>query len=808
MHRNLFFYKVAVTLFILLTHHAIAAQSSLPQIGLVLSGGAARGFAHIGTLKMLDSLQIPVDYIVGTSMGGIIGALYAMGYSGSEIEKMAHNMNWSELFTDKPPREYSPYLQKKDDGKFQIELGLEKFKPIVPGGLISGQKVSLLISCLTTPVGTITNFNDLPIPFRCIGVDLITGKEVVLKSGSLAKAMRATMSIPTVFSPVEWGDSLLIDGGVLNNFPADVAKQMGADILIGVNVGTPLKPKNELQSIISILDQTMIITDYVRQQTNMALCDVVVIPDLTGYTTADFEQQKVMEIINRGDVAAQKYKDQLIQLKEKYLTAANQFFDNDTTQNKRQYIHSIKINGSASITSDDFLKLLHCKPGDVYNAVFLKRKILKLQTIGRFEKLDVEILPITQDSVSLAFRVTARKKPVIFGISIEGNHSLPYLFIYRLLGLKPSDPFDKDKLNKRINEMYGLGYFEQIHYEIEHVRENYLQLKIQVKEKPLRKLRIGFRYDDEYKIVGNLGLQANNIPIPGIRGEMFFQFAGLFKFDWSLAYPSRGLNLPIFPYLQLGYKEIPQKLFNVVTGDKIVEYDDKSFHAGVGLGILVGDMGILSIEYNREYTDISPNYTGDDPSAFPSWTDELRMLKANFIIDALDDPIIPQKGFKTNMAFDASLSSLNSAVDYLQFQMKFDGYKTIFKKHTLRFAGFYTDFINNLPFYKYILKGGPESFVGVDYYQIMGNNFGYLRFDYRFRHKRDIFFKLIFNAGIYDTDEAWGVIARKPIYGAGLGVKLLSLIGPLELIVSRGSQSINRWKDFQTNIYFTAGYKF
>jgi NTE family protein len=183
-----------------------------PKIGLTLSGGGARGFAHIGALKMIDSLQIPVDYIAGTSMGGIIGALYASGYSAEKIEQMAYEANWEELFTDRPPRSSIPYLQKKDDGKFQIELGLDGFTPVIPSGLVGGQKIALLFANLTASTPHTLHFDSLSIPYRCITVDLLSGREVVLKRGSLAKAMRATMAIPTVFSPVEWGDSLLVDG--------------------------------------------------------------------------------------------------------------------------------------------------------------------------------------------------------------------------------------------------------------------------------------------------------------------------------------------------------------------------------------------------------------------------------------------------------------------------------------------------------------------------------------------------------------------------------------------------------------------
>lgn len=167
-----------------------------PKIGLVLSGGGAKGFAHIGTLKMLDSLNIPVDCIAGTSMGGIIGALYAIGYTGLDLEKLADRDDWQEIFTDVPPRQSLPFFQKEQEGKYQLEFGLRGFKPIAPSGLIFGQRLSLLFSSLTFPYERITDFDRLPIPFRGVAVDLVTGNEVVIKNGSLAKAMRAIMPFP------------------------------------------------------------------------------------------------------------------------------------------------------------------------------------------------------------------------------------------------------------------------------------------------------------------------------------------------------------------------------------------------------------------------------------------------------------------------------------------------------------------------------------------------------------------------------------------------------------------------------------
>jgi len=216
---HLFLTKASTILFLIISltlNCQIKAQINKgkprPKIGLVLSGGGARGFAHIGTLKLLDSLKIPIDYIAGTSMGGIIGALYAVGYSGKEIEKIVRSTNWKEIFSDSPARNKQPFVKKATSGRYLVSLPVKGILPSIPSGLIKGQKVFQILSKLIYAYQNVSDFNKLPIPFNCVATDIVSGKEVILNHGSLALAIRATMSIPTIFTPVEWGDSLLVDG--------------------------------------------------------------------------------------------------------------------------------------------------------------------------------------------------------------------------------------------------------------------------------------------------------------------------------------------------------------------------------------------------------------------------------------------------------------------------------------------------------------------------------------------------------------------------------------------------------------------
>lgn len=215
-----------------------------PRVGLVLSGGGAKGFAHIGVLKVLEEAGIRPDYITGTSMGSIIGGLYAIGYTASELDSIAKTLDWGQLLTDRVLLSDVIPEEKMDYQRFQVELDITKDGLQVPAGFVGGHSISETFSRLSARVAGIDSFDHYPIPFKCVAADLISGDQVVLDEGSFANALRASMSIPSVFSPVVKDSMLLIDGGVLNNFPVHLCQRMGAEIIIGVNVAMPIRCKS------------------------------------------------------------------------------------------------------------------------------------------------------------------------------------------------------------------------------------------------------------------------------------------------------------------------------------------------------------------------------------------------------------------------------------------------------------------------------------------------------------------------------------------------------------------------------------
>jgi NTE family protein len=286
---------------------AAVEPAARPRIGLVLSGGGARGAAHVGVLKVLDELRIPIDAIAGTSMGAVVGGLYASGLSGREIEKLMSSVDWQDAFRDRSRRVDLSFRRKREDRDFlvQLPLGLRGGKFQLPRGLIQGQKLSLILRELTLHAAAVRDFDDLPTRFRAVSTDLETGKPVVLGSGDLATAIRASVSAPGLFTPVESEGLILVDGGIAENLPIDVARSMNVDMLIVVDVGFPLATRERLGSVAGISNQMLAILirrDSERQRATLTDSDITIDPALGDASSFDFT--RLTRLIRFGEDAA------------------------------------------------------------------------------------------------------------------------------------------------------------------------------------------------------------------------------------------------------------------------------------------------------------------------------------------------------------------------------------------------------------------------------------------------------------------------------------------------------------------------
>ncbi len=287
-----------------------------PRIGLVLSGGGARGIAEIGVLEVLQRLHVPIDAIAGTSMGAVVGGLYASGLTAGQIAAMVRSLDWREAFRDQPPRQDLTLRRKEEDENFLVHfrIGVKHWHLVLPQGLIQGQSLTEILSRLTLPVARITNFNDLPTPFRAVATNLANGKEVVMRSGDLVSAMRASMSAPGVFAPVPRGGRMLVDGGLTDNVPIDVARAMGVNVLIVVDVSYPLQPLARLNGVAGISAQALAILMARKSNRELATLgpqDVLIRPNLHGISSFDFGD--VNRLLALGEAAAWRMRRRLEQ---------------------------------------------------------------------------------------------------------------------------------------------------------------------------------------------------------------------------------------------------------------------------------------------------------------------------------------------------------------------------------------------------------------------------------------------------------------------------------------------------------------
>ncbi|MEL6863541.1 MAG: patatin-like phospholipase family protein [Bacteroidota bacterium] len=344
-----------------------------PKIGFAFGGGGAKGIAHIGVLKVLEEEGIYPDYITGTSIGSIIGGLYAIGYDAKALEYLAHTTPWAEYFSDQFDRPDLPIEERAISNRYQLSFPVENRKIKLPTGLVSGHKIALLLSYHTRHVHGIYDFDSLPIPFRCIAADFENGEAVVLKSGSLSNAIRASMSIPSVFEPVEIDNKLLIDGGVIRNLPVEDAIDMGADIVIAFDIEGPLYTKEELTSIAQVLEQTgsyMMKTSLRKQQ---ALADVIIRPDIDEISTLDFTQ--IDTLLARGERAARAALPQIRQL-IKYKKPSPFQEALDFPKNIR--LVSIDIEGVEDELRSTLFRLLQLKVGKSYTIAKIEERMQKL----------------------------------------------------------------------------------------------------------------------------------------------------------------------------------------------------------------------------------------------------------------------------------------------------------------------------------------------------------------------------------------------------------------------------------------------
>ena len=409
--------KKTLTFFILLLSLFSFGQDSTKEdlkIGLVLSGGGAKGLAHIGALKVIDSLGIKVDYVAGTSMGAIVGSLYASGYSGIQLDSIFHNLDFDKLISDDIPRASKTFYERENSEKYAITLPFNDFKIQLPSAISRGQNVFNLLTKLTLHVSDVEDFENLPIPFFCIATDIETGDQVILDNGSLPLAISASGSLPSLFQPIYIGDKIYTDGGVVNNYPVEELRAKGMDLIIGVDVQDGLLERDELQSAPDILLQINNFRTIKVMKDKSEKTDIYIKPDIKNFSVVSFDEGT--KIIEKGKIAANQNLGPLINLKQKQ------------TSKQKQNIHfknldsitivDVEIEGNKRYTRSYILGKLKLKTGETVSYNEFSRGVNNLVATNNFDSFLYSFKP-SLEGYQLNAEVRESKNTTFFKVGVH-----------------------------------------------------------------------------------------------------------------------------------------------------------------------------------------------------------------------------------------------------------------------------------------------------------------------------------------------------------------------------------------------------
>lgn len=411
-----------------------SAQSSpdakdRPIVALVLSGGGAKGMAHVGVLRVLEEMRIPVDIVVGTSAGSAVAALYALGMDVNEIEDRFVEMDWLSSFQDSPGRAYKPVRRKIDDWRYPVDpgIGLGPTGISVGRGLVAGQNLGFILSELTRRAALVRDFDELPIRFRAVATDLETGEEVVIRDGALAEAIRASMSIPGVYAPMEIDGRLLVDGGIANNLPISVAQDMGADVVIAVDISDALLEGEKLTGALSVVGQlTTLMTrrNVDDQLERLDGKDVLIRPRLEGLTSADFFD--ATEIIEAGATAARNKAVGLNRLRVDPVTWADYQRERHHDRFTPELITDIKIDHDSRLSREFLRSRIRQKPGEPLDVDQLEDDLRRIYGLGYYETVTYSLVPSESDQEGSDLVIEVQEKTwgpnyLRFGLSYEDN---------------------------------------------------------------------------------------------------------------------------------------------------------------------------------------------------------------------------------------------------------------------------------------------------------------------------------------------------------------------------------------------------
>lgn len=700
-------------------------NSGKPKVGLVLSGGGAKGFAHIGVLKVIDSLGIKIDYVAGTSMGAIVGSLYASGYSGKQLDSIFRSLDFDKVINDNLPRSAKTFYERDNTEKYAIALPFNKFKLKLPSALSRGQNVFNLLSKLTLHVSEVDDFDNLPIPFFCVATNIETGEEVILDSGNLPLCITASGAFPSLFQPVDIDGALLVDGGVVNNYPIEELRAKGMDIIIGVDVQDGLASREEMTSAPDVLLQINNFRTINDMKEKSKLTDIYIKPDIKDFTVVSFSEGR--KIIDNGELAALDHVERLAQL-PKYRQERSELKINLRDKDSIR-LNSIGIAGNKRYTRSYILGKLKLKGDETVTFKNFERGINNLIATNNFDWFRYD------------FKRSKDKDGYDFATQLKENETTLFL----KLGIHYDDLYKSAALvnitKKRLlfdNDVASLDmiFGDNVRYNFEYFIDKGFYWSIGLRSR-YNQFDRGINADlllEEAQLTAT-GINKLDVQLTDQTNQIYLQT--LFRKDFALSIGAE-------------HKRLNIKSETITINNQTDEFQFENTDYFSAFGTLTLDM-----YDNKHYPSNGVFFKGD----FHTY------LFASDFNDGFDRFSIA----KADMGYAFSIS------DKISFNLQTGGGFKIGDKstNTLDFAlgGYGNDFINNF-----------IPFLGYDFITLTGDSFvkAYAAADYEIFDKNHITIEANWanvDNGIFETGE-WFTLPDYRGYGFGYGIE--TFLGPIQ----------------------------
>lgn len=703
------------------------SQEQRKKVGVVLSGGGAKGVAHIKALKVIEEAGIPIDYIVGTSMGSIVGGLYAIGYTPEQLDSMVRKQNWTFLLSDRIKRSSMSLTERERSSKYVLSLPFTKNpKDAVAGGLIKGQNLANLFSDLTVGYHDSISFNKLPVPFACVSANVVNGEQIVFHDGVLSTAMRASMAIPGVFTPVRQDSMVLVDGGIVNNYPADVAKAMGADIIIGVDVQNTLKGADKLNSAPEILGQIVDLTCQTNHEKNVELTDTYIRVNVDGYSSASFTPSAIDTLMRRGEEAAREQWNSLIALKKKIGIADDyvpkQHGPYSSLSNSRTvYVTDISFPGLESNDKKWLMKKCKLKENSEISTLQIDRALHELRGSQSYSSASYTLTE-TPDGYHLTFLLEEKyEKRINLGIRFD-SEEIASLLVNATADLKTSIP-SRISLTGRL----GKRYAARIDYTLE----------------PMQQRNFNFSYMFQYNDINiyNEGKRAYNTTYKYHLAEFGFSDVWYKDFRFGL-----GFRFEYYKYKDFLFKK-PELAYLDIESEHFLSY-------------------FAQVQYNTFDKGYFPSKGTDFKAAYSLYTDNMAQ-------------------YNDHAPFSALSGSWSSVVPVTR---RFSIIPSIYGRVLIGKDIAYPlqNSIGGEVYGLYVPQQLP--FAGVANMELMDNTI--LIASLKFRQRMGSIHYLTLNANYGLTDSHFFEILKgKQLYGISAGYGMDSIFGPLEITFGYSNQT-------------------